>query len=167
MGAWAEKLREAAFDAVKETDIQEIVAKQVELAKTGDPKALKFVSEFLLGGPPKIQMQKVVVIKKSKSTNRQAGPAPVLKARQDPSDERLDEECLVKAAEPAMISPPAVKVLRRLAARILKSEGPTQAPALAAQLEVEAEELETVMRCDWFKLTKGSWTLTPEGNASV
>jgi hypothetical protein len=164
VGAWAEQLREAAYDAVKDQDVKDLIETYMAKAKAGDLAAAKFVLNFLTGGAPKVQVQKVLVVKRSKSTNRQAPATP----RREPTDAELDEQCgRIDPAESAMISTPAVKVLRRLAARILKSEGPTAAPALAGQLEVESEELETVMRCDWFKLVKGSWTLTPEGNASV
>lgn len=37
------------FQGVTEDDIQTIVKKQVEKAKNGDEKSLKFVTEFLLG----------------------------------------------------------------------------------------------------------------------
>lgn len=43
------KLRNAMFQGVTEDDIQTIVKKQVEKAKNGDEKSLKFVTEFLLG----------------------------------------------------------------------------------------------------------------------
>lgn len=48
--AWVQKMRSAAQAAITEQDIREIVAKQVERAKQGDEKAMKFVFDQVLGG---------------------------------------------------------------------------------------------------------------------
>ncbi len=162
VGAWAEQLREAAYDAVKEGDVKELIATYMEKAKAGDLNAAKFVLNFLTGGAPKVQVQKVV-IKKSRSTNRQA---PAMKPN-EPSDEDLDEVCRLKPAEPAMIAPPAVKVLRKMAAMFIRAEGASPAGAIAQQLEVSPEELEAILQCDWFQLKRGSWDLTPMGRSAI
>lgn len=47
---WMIALRNAAQNAVKPSDISEIMKKQVELAKKGNTQAVKFVFEQLLGG---------------------------------------------------------------------------------------------------------------------
>lgn len=151
IGAWAEKLRQAAYDAVKEGDVQDLIRVQMEKAKAGDLKAAQFVLDFLTGGAPKVHLQKVVVYKESRTVQRHSKPRP----------EAVEDRAL--PAEPAMIAPPPVKVLRRLAAKILAAEGPTPAPAIAGQLEVEADHLPRILECDWFKLTGGKWALTPEG----
>lgn len=163
VGAWAEQLREAAYDAVKEGDVKELMATYMEKAKAGDLNAAKFVLNFLTGGAPKVQVQKVMVIKKSRSTNRQA---PSVKPN-EPTDEELDEVCRLKPAEPASIATPAVRVLRKMAAMFLRAEGDSPAAAIAQQLEVSLEDLEAVMQCDWFQLKRGSWDLTPAGRAAI
>lgn len=50
MPAWVIRMREAAQKCIKETDIQEMVQAQVVLAKKGNPAALRFVFEQVLGG---------------------------------------------------------------------------------------------------------------------
>jgi hypothetical protein len=47
--AYQDVLREAAMKAVKAEDVQEMVAKQLELAKSGDRHALKWVTDVILG----------------------------------------------------------------------------------------------------------------------
>jgi hypothetical protein len=47
---WLAEMRRAAREGVKASDVKEIVAKQVELAKQGDARALKFVFNTVLGG---------------------------------------------------------------------------------------------------------------------
>ncbi len=47
---WIDKMRRAAMDAITDADIKAIVQKQVEKAKEGDPNALKFVFDQVLGG---------------------------------------------------------------------------------------------------------------------
>jgi hypothetical protein len=60
IGAWAEKLRQAAFDAVKEQDITELMAGLLAKAKAGDLAAAKLVLGYLTGGAPKVQQVLVV-----------------------------------------------------------------------------------------------------------
>lgn len=48
--AWMLAMRQAAQDAINEEDVRAIVAKQVEKAKEGDPAAMRFVFDYLLGG---------------------------------------------------------------------------------------------------------------------
>ena len=50
MPAWVIRMREAAQKCIKETDIEEMVQAQVALAKKGNPAALRFVFEQVLGG---------------------------------------------------------------------------------------------------------------------
>jgi hypothetical protein len=47
---WVQKLRAAMFDAITETDIQEIVKNLVKRAKDGDPGAVKMLFDYVLGG---------------------------------------------------------------------------------------------------------------------
>lgn len=154
VGAWAEKLREAAYDAVKEGDVKELIQGMMEKAKGGDLKAAKFVMDFLTGGAPKVQVQTVIVHKRSKSTNRQ---------RRDGRDEP-PEGPPARPAPAALPDGPTVRVLRRLAARFLAAAGASHPAALVAELELPADELDTVMAgCDWFVLDGGRWALTPAG----
>jgi hypothetical protein len=61
IGAWAEKLRQAAFDAVKESDMTELMAGLLAKAKAGDLAAAKLVLGYLTGGgAPKVQQVLVV-----------------------------------------------------------------------------------------------------------
>jgi hypothetical protein len=63
MAACVEKLRAAMMGAVSEQDVIEIVKRQVQRAKEGDPHALKFVMEYVLGGRQGVQQltQQIVV----------------------------------------------------------------------------------------------------------
>lgn len=54
IGEWARSLREAAFDAVSESDIADIMKKQVEKAKAGDARAASFVTGFLCNVPKSV-----------------------------------------------------------------------------------------------------------------
>lgn len=47
---WLAAMRQAAMEAVQVEDVKAIVEKQIELAKQGDHKAMKFVFEQVLGG---------------------------------------------------------------------------------------------------------------------
>jgi hypothetical protein len=46
--AWQAQLKAAAFDAISESDVQDIVKAMVAKAKTGDANAVKMVFELLL-----------------------------------------------------------------------------------------------------------------------
>lgn len=48
--AWIQLMRDAAMKCIKQEDIELMVTKQVEKAKAGDEKAMKFVMEQILGG---------------------------------------------------------------------------------------------------------------------
>lgn len=50
MPSWVLKMREAAQAAITEADLIDIVKMQVALAKKGNPAALKFVFDQVLGG---------------------------------------------------------------------------------------------------------------------
>jgi hypothetical protein len=54
VGAWADKLRQAAFDAVKESDMTDLMGSLMKRAKDGDNNAAKLVLNYLTGGgaPP-------------------------------------------------------------------------------------------------------------------
>lgn len=49
IGEWAEALRKAAYDGVRETDISEIMGVLILKAKEGDMKAARFVLDYLTG----------------------------------------------------------------------------------------------------------------------
>jgi rubrerythrin len=48
--SWVVTMRQVAMNALKESDIEAIVANQVEAAKKGDRNAIRFVFEQVLGG---------------------------------------------------------------------------------------------------------------------
>lgn len=48
--AWIQLMRDAVLKCIKQEDIEAMVNKQVEKAKAGDEKAMKFVMEQILGG---------------------------------------------------------------------------------------------------------------------
>lgn len=61
VGAWAEKLREAAFNAVREADITELMESLIARAKGGDLAAARLVLTYLTGGgAPRVQQVVVV-----------------------------------------------------------------------------------------------------------
>jgi hypothetical protein len=47
---WMAGMRKAAMESITEADVKQIMQAQVELAKKGNAGALKFVTEFVLGG---------------------------------------------------------------------------------------------------------------------
>ena len=56
------KLRQAIFDSINESDVAQIVAKQVEKAKQGDDAALQFVMKYVLGFGKPTTLQQINVI---------------------------------------------------------------------------------------------------------
>ena len=70
------QLRQAIFDSINESDVAEIVKKQVEKAKAGDDKALQFVMKYVLGFGQSITLQQINVMdvetaaRIAKQTNR-------------------------------------------------------------------------------------------------
>ena len=61
--AWQSKLRKAVFDGVSEADIKEIVANQIKAAKAGDRHAIKWVTEYILGGKgPQVSINRSVFV---------------------------------------------------------------------------------------------------------
>jgi hypothetical protein len=47
--AMQQRLRQAIFDSISESDVAAIVQKQVEKAKLGDENSLQFVMKYVLG----------------------------------------------------------------------------------------------------------------------
>lgn len=156
IGAWAEQLRQAAFDAVKPDDVTDIVAAQVEKAKEGDSAAAKFVLGYLTGqAAPKVTrvVEKIKVVEK-------------------PAGQTLPPPVRVEAAEPAAPPPvavdsPAARQVRRLVAFFLKSNGPSLLATIEAVLEVPGDQLRAVLNCDWFAKDGNGWSLTPAGRQAV
>lgn len=64
IGAWAEKLREAAMSSVEETDMKDIMSSMVKRAKNGDMQAAKFVMQFIgsMGTEGAQKPQNVVIV---------------------------------------------------------------------------------------------------------
>lgn len=56
------QLRQAIFDAISETDVTEIVKRQVEKAKQGDDKSLQFVMKYVLGFGQPVTLQQINVM---------------------------------------------------------------------------------------------------------
>jgi DNA-binding CsgD family transcriptional regulator len=75
VGTWAEKLRDAAYDAIREDDVKAIIQKQVEKAKEGDAKATSFLLNFLTKPAPSIRVEQVVVKEPAKA--RKVKPAKI------------------------------------------------------------------------------------------
>jgi hypothetical protein len=50
IGAYAEKLRSAAYNAIAEDDVNALMKTMIERAKKGDTAAAKFVMGFIAGG---------------------------------------------------------------------------------------------------------------------
>lgn len=63
--AWMAKMRAAMFNAVKESDITEIMAGVVERAKKGDAQAVKIVMEYIVGANKPPHSQTNVLIQQS------------------------------------------------------------------------------------------------------
>lgn len=69
VGEWATELRKAAFNAVSEQDITDIMRKQLEKAKAGDSAAAKMVLGYLTGGgAPKVKIVQQVVVAQQNGT---------------------------------------------------------------------------------------------------
>ena len=59
---WQSGLRMAAFDAITEDDVKQIVANQVKKAKEGDPNAIKFVMGTVLGSNKPVTIKQTQII---------------------------------------------------------------------------------------------------------
>lgn len=55
------QLRQAIFDSISESDVADIVKKQVEKAKAGDNKSLEFVMKYVLGFGQPLTLQQINV----------------------------------------------------------------------------------------------------------
>jgi len=70
VGAWAEKLRKAAFDAVSTEDMTALMQGLLKKAQAGDLAAAKLVLTYLTGGgAPQVQVTKVIertIVKRQK-----------------------------------------------------------------------------------------------------
>ena len=155
IGSFAEQLRLAAFNAVKETDIAEIITKQVELAKDGDPAAAKLVLGYLTGGgAPKQVVEKTVVVEKTRKR----------KVRSEPRVVPIEE---AEPPRPVAIESPATRQLRRLVGLYLLQNRDVRASELERLTEVAGTDLAAVLNCDWFTEKNGVWMLTPTGRAAV
>lgn len=64
-GAWADRLRATILAAIEDTDVEEIVTRQVEKAKSGDATAARLVLGLVMA-QPKVLVKKVVVNKGGK-----------------------------------------------------------------------------------------------------
>lgn len=56
------QLRQAIFDSINESDVAEIVKKQVDKAKDGDSKSLEFVMKYVLGFGQPVTLQQINVM---------------------------------------------------------------------------------------------------------
>lgn len=170
IGLWAEKLRTAAYGAVKESDVEEIVKAQVDKAKAGDPAAVKFVTGFLLAAP-KVTVQKVVVRK----GRRKANESPATTARSQASlpgppakPDEPDAPPPPSAEELAKFNElPTVKMMRRLAGLFLLAHGSAGATAISQQLDTPIASVASIMKHEWFELADKAWKLTPAGRQAV
>ncbi len=158
IGAWAEKLREAAFDAVKAEDITAIIASQVEKAKAGDQAAARFVLGYLTGqAAPKVEK----VIERVKIIDRRGGKGVR-------SAERVRVESAPAAPPvPVAIDSPSARQLRKLAALYLIANRPCRKAELERELEVETSTLDAVLAHEWFALDGGLWAITPAGRGAM
>ena len=160
VGEFARALQLAAFNGITEQDMSDMMAAVMKRAKEGDPKAIKFVLDFVGGGvPPAPQVN--VHLHKTKRTSKATQQHTVTPKAADP-DADLDDDGEAHMPR-AVPPPPQVVVLRRFAARVLAADGPTPAPGLAGQLGVAEAEMRTVLDCDWFKSRDGKVELTPAG----
>lgn len=150
IGAWAEKLRMAAFEGIKESDVTEIVAAQVQKAKEGDPKAIKFVMEMIgstaaIAASPPPPIHVTVNGVRGKTKPRQARPTMVESSDKGPN----------------------MGQLKKLAAYFLLGNGGASTSAIASHLGIDHGETQIVLECDWFTLVNGRWALTPVGRREV
>lgn len=156
VGQWAEKLKAAALAAVGADDITEILGKQVEKAKAGDPAAAKFVLGFLAAQAPPVE--KKVVVEKVKIIDRKGGRSK-------------EKTRVVEAAPPepvpVALDAPGTRQLRRLVGLYLKANHNARLAELETVLEIPAAQLKAVLNCDWFGERAGVWALSPEGNRNV
>lgn len=60
--AWQAELRAAMFNSIGADDVQQIVAKQVEMAKAGKESAAKFILTHVLGTQNPIKIHQTNVI---------------------------------------------------------------------------------------------------------
>lgn len=147
VGAWAEQLRQAAFDAVRPEDVTAIMATFVQKAKAGDPAAAKLVLNYLTGGgAPKIMVEKVVV-RRGKRRPRVVDEAPLPK--------------------PVVVESPGAGLLRKLAAMYLLQHDRASLAELGRAMECGTDAAEAVLDHGWFKRTNQTYQLTSEGRRAV
>lgn len=137
VGTWAEKLRDAAYDAIREDDVKEIIRKQVERAKEGDAKATSFLLNFLTKPAPAIKVEQVVV----------SEPARPRKAKTEKGD---------KSA--------ALHRRRRATAKIL-AQGPRSLTDLSETLGMSEKAMQRVLEHEWFSrhANERDWQITSIG----
>jgi hypothetical protein len=157
LGTWAAKMRAAAQAAVSETDVGEILGKQVEKAKAGDANAAKFVLGFVAGAEPPVE--KVKIVEKIRVVRR--GKAP----RADPGTTVRVESS--EPLPPVAIDSPALRQQRLLVGLYLAQNHNARLAEMERVLGIPGEQLRAVLNCDWFNEKAGVWGLTPAGNQNV
>lgn len=166
VGAWAAKLKAAAFDAVMEKDMTEIMADLVKRAKSGDLGAAKLVLNYLTG-PAAVAQAPVQLSLPTEMTDLVNLLAERLRALSISADSPADETPPGVPPPPPKLSGTGLAEVRERCASLLR-DGPMDAEDLAGSLDVPSDNLRRILDCPWFERIKGStWKLSDRGEEAV
>lgn len=150
-------MKQAAQASIAESDVAEILGKQVEKAKGGDASAAKFVLGFISQQEPAKPVEKVKIVERVKVIDRgerrkQKGQAP------EPA--RVVE---ASAPKPTVTS----RHMQKLVALHLVANGNVRFEELVTVLEIPTEQLRQILAGDWFIEKQGTWFITSLGRTAV
>lgn len=152
IGAWAEKLRSAAFNAVSEEDVQDIMEGIKKRAKEGDLNAAKMLLGYLTSSAPKVENRVIVV-----QTNKVPEVArPAL--GYDPEEEED------QATGPSKkLTGQELASHRERVVKLLEVLGIMKTATIASQLEIPSDQIDHVLNWPWFEKTGKGYRLTEAG----
>lgn len=103
---WVQTMRAAAMKVIKQEDVEAMVKAQVDKAKKGDEKAMKFVFEQILGGA---QMKGATFVQNNyQLESNAAAAAPAVSSRQQLEDRTIGlicEQCGYEPEQPDRTKP--------------------------------------------------------------
>lgn len=158
VGAWADKLRSAAFNAVSENDVQEIMEGIKKRAKEGDLNAAKMLLGYLTASAPKVSQQIVVV-------QAERVPAPARAALGfTPEDDDVPPPPHDAAEK---MTGQQLADAREQVARLLLAAGQMKPATIADQLGISLAQIDRVLCCPWFERTPKGGRLTEAGRDAL
>lgn len=149
------RMHTAAFQAINETDVADIMKAIVTKAKGGCARSAQFIMDYLGGGPPKI---KVTINQNTDSPKPASRGRVVIQHKSEEAELRADEADSQKK--------PTVRDIRRHVGMYLARNGPTPPGELAKLFEFA--DCEDTVFCNWFATEmNGDWRLSEIGRAAL